>query len=152
MAYINAVTILGNLTRDPELKKLPSGTAVVNFSVATNRVWYDKDSQKQESVEFHNIVSFGKTAENIARYMSKGSQIVVQGRLETRSWDDKDSGKKMYRTEIIAEHVQFGHSPNKENRPTERRDEDDGFEGPYGSRGSQVDYPEDDINPEDIPF
>lgn len=111
--YLNKATIIGNLTRDPELKALPSGQNVASFSVATNRTWKDKDGQKQEDVEYHNIVVFGKTAENVARYMKKGSQILIEGRIQTRSWE-KD-GEKKYRTEIVAESVQFGSKPRNEN-------------------------------------
>lgn len=109
--YLNKVQLIGNLTRDPELKALPSGSKVCNFSIATNEVYYDKDKKKVESVEFHNVVAFNKTAENVAQFMKKGSQVYVEGKLHTRSWDDKDSGKKLYRTEITAERVQFGNKP-----------------------------------------
>lgn len=98
--------IYGNLTRDPELRSLPSGVKTVSFSVATNRVWTDKDGSKQEETEFHNVVGFGKQAEIIAQYMKKGSAIYVEGRMQTRSWE-KD-GEKKYRTEIVVESMQFG--------------------------------------------
>jgi len=101
--------IVGNLTKDPELKQLPSGSSVANFSVATNRTWKDKDGAKQEDVEYHNIVIFGKMAETVAQYMRKGSQLMIEGRLQTQSWE-KD-GVKKYRTEIVAESVQFGAKP-----------------------------------------
>jgi single-strand DNA-binding protein len=106
MIYINQATIIGNLVRDPELKALPSGNHVTNFSVATNRTWKDKDGKKQEDVEFHNVVAFGKQAETIAQYMKKGSQILVEGRIQTRKWE-KD-GIDRYTTEIIVEKFQFG--------------------------------------------
>ncbi len=104
--YLNKAMVYGNLTRDPEMKSLPSGQQVTSMSIATNRTWNDKDGKKQEEVEYHNIVVFGKQAENCAKYLTKGSGVYVEGRLQTRSWD-KD-GVKMYRTEIIAETVQFG--------------------------------------------
>lgn len=104
--YINSVTIYGNLTRDVELKALPSGIQVANFGVATNRNYKDKDGNKKEEVEFHNLVAFGRTAEVIAQYMKKGSAIYVEGRLQTRSWE-KD-GQKFYRTEIVVNNFQFG--------------------------------------------
>lgn len=107
----NKAIVVGNITRDPELKTLPSGSAVCNFSIATNRTWMDKSSgQKQSAVEFHNIVIFGKMAETVAQYMRKGSQLLVEGRIQTRSWEGQD-GKKNYRTEIVAESVQFGSKP-----------------------------------------
>lgn len=107
--YINKTLVYGNLTRDPEMKALPSGQNVTSMSIATNRTWNDKDGKKQEEVEYHNIVVFGKQAENCAKYLTKGSGAYVEGRLQTRSWE-KD-GVKMYRTEIIAETVQFGTKP-----------------------------------------
>lgn len=122
--YLNKATIIGNLTRDPELKNLPSGSAVANFSVATNRTWKDKESgQKKEDVEFHNVVAFGKTAELIAQYVHKGDQIYIEGRIQTRSWEKE--GQKHYRTEIVCETMQFGSKksgavvPQKEQAPDE---------------------------------
>ena len=104
---LNKVFILGNLTRDPEIKSLPSGQAVANFGVATNRIFYDKNKQKQQQVEFHNIVAFGKTAEIAQQYLKKGSMVLIEGRLRTRSWNDS-SGNKKYWTEIITESMQLG--------------------------------------------
>ena len=115
---INKVTFAGNLTRDPELKALPSGMSVVNFSIASNRSWKDKDGNKQDSTEYGNIVMFGKRAEAINNYFSKGQAIYIEGRLQTRSWD-KD-GVKMYRTEIIADEFQFvGKKVEREEAPQE---------------------------------
>ena len=141
---VNKAFVVGNITRDPELKSLPSGVKVVSFSVATNKVWKDRDGNKQERVDFHNIVAFGATAENIAKYMRKGSHIYVEGEMQTRSWDDKDTGKKMYRTEINALNVQFGNNPNK----TSGSD----TSGNRTADSSAPEYPEDDISPDDIPF
>lgn len=103
---VNLAIVCGNITRDPELKTTPTGQTVCSFSVATNKTWFDKNNQKQERVEFHNIVTWGKAAENVAKYMRKGSQIYVEGELQTRNWD-KD-GVKHYRTEINARTIQFG--------------------------------------------
>lgn len=151
--YLNKAIIIGNLTRDPELKSLPSGIKVCSFSVATNRVWKDKNGARQESADYHNVVVFGRQAETVAQYMKKGSSIMVEGRMQTRSWDDKNSGDKKYRTEIIADRTQFGprggtsagggqasagNSSQSNNAPA-----DD---------GDTIEYPEEDINPEDIPF
>jgi single-strand DNA-binding protein len=105
--FLNKAIIYGNIVRDLELKELPSGTAVCNLAVATNRKWTDKDGTKQEDAQFHNVVIFGKMAENVANYLGKGSGILVEGRLQTRSWESKD-GVKKYMTEIVAESVQFG--------------------------------------------
>jgi single-strand DNA-binding protein len=84
--YLNKAILIGNLTKDPEMKSLPSGIKVSSFSVATNRVWKDKNGAKQESVDYHNIVVFGKQAEIVSQYLKKGSSILVEGRMQTRSW------------------------------------------------------------------
>jgi single-strand DNA-binding protein len=143
--YLNKAIIIGNLTRDPELKALPSGVNVASFSLATNRTYKDKDGNKQESVDYHNIVVFGKQAENVGKYMSKGSSILIEGRMQTRSWEDKD-GVKRYRTEIIAESTQFGPRRDNDNRSTSKnttkKNEDI----------DTIDYPDEEINPDDIPF
>lgn len=108
---LNKAFIIGNLTRDPEIKTLPSGQPVVNFGVATNRRWTDPQGTRQEHAEFHNIVAFGKLAELCSQYLSKGRVAMIEGRLQTRSWQDQKSGDKRYRTEIVAENVQFGAKP-----------------------------------------
>lgn len=107
----NKSIIIGRLTRDPELKTTPNGTSIATFGVATSQKWKDKSGQKQEKTEFHNVVAWGKQGEVIGQYFVKGQEIYVEGRLETRSWDDKDSGKKMYRTEIVLERFDFGAKP-----------------------------------------
>ena len=104
--YINKVFLFGNLTRDPELRALPSGMNVVNFSLATNRVFKDRDGKKQEQTDFHNVVVFGRQADTVNQYLKKGASVFIEGRMQTRSWE-KD-GKKNYRTEVIADRVQFG--------------------------------------------
>ncbi len=108
---VNKAIIIGRLTRDPELRTTQSGRQVVSLSVATSFTYKDQSGQKQEKTEFHNVVAWGKQAEIIAQYFTKGQEIYVEGRMETRSWDDKDSGKKMYRTEIIMEKFEFGAKP-----------------------------------------
>ncbi len=150
--YLNKAMIYGNLTRDPELKALPSGMNVCSFGLATNRVYNDRDGKRQEQTEYHNIVVFGRQADTTAKYLKKGSSAFIEGRLQTRSWE-KD-GAKQYRTEIIADRVQFGPRAG---------------DGGGGGGGSYADnaatnrddsaippappsYPEEDINPEDIPF
>jgi len=142
--YINKTQILGNLTRDPELKSLPSGVKVVAFSVATNEVFI-KDGKKQEKVEYHNIIAFGKTAENIAQYMKKGSQIYVEGKNQTRSWDGPD-GKKLYKTEVLADKVQFGsHRPTTPGNASQNTDSQE-----VEQHDDVIEYPTG--NEEDIPF
>ncbi len=145
--YLNKVLIYGNLTRDPEQKALPSGMSVCSFSLATNRVYKDRDGKRQESTDYHNIVVFGRQAETCNQYLKKGAGAFVEGRLQTRSWD-KD-GQKQYRTEIVADRVQFG--------PRSGGAGGEGFSGSSASSaqkqdGGALEYPEEEINPEDIPF
>lgn len=109
--YLNKVQIIGNITKDIELKALPSGQSVTSFSVATKRTWKDNQGVKQESVDYHNVVVFGKQAEIIKQYCGKGDQIFIEGRLQTRSWET-DNGKR-YATEIVLENFQFGKKSEK---------------------------------------
>ena len=98
---VNKVTLLGNLGKDPEVKFLPSGQAVANFTIATSDRYKDKAGEWQDRTEWHNVVAYARTAEIVRDYVKKGNKVYVEGRLTTRSWDDKDSGKKIYRTEIV---------------------------------------------------
>src|SRR5438270_5377116 len=102
MASVNKVILIGNLGAKPELKYLPSGQAVCEMRIATNESFTDKNQQKQERTEWHRVVAWGKQGENCAQYLDKGRQVYVEGRLQTRSWDDKTSGEKKYMTEIVA--------------------------------------------------
>ncbi|MDD5071293.1 MAG: single-stranded DNA-binding protein [Patescibacteria group bacterium] len=101
---LNKAMIIGNLTRDPEVKNIPSGQTVATFSVATNFVWTDQSGQKQERVEFHNIVAWRRLAEICGQYLRKGAKVFIEGRIQTRDWLGQD-GVKRYRTEIIAENM-----------------------------------------------
>lgn len=150
--YLNRAIVIGNLTRDPELKALPSGMQVTTFSVATNRVYKDRDGKRQESADYHNIVVFGRQAETSSQYLKKGQTVLVEGRMQTRSWDDAN-GKKNYRTEIVADRVQFGSKGSTSGAPTAKG----GDKGPAtdfdpGFPSKDIDYPEEEINPDDIPF
>ncbi|MAF59581.1 MAG: single-stranded DNA-binding protein [Candidatus Pacebacteria bacterium] len=147
--YLNKALIIGNLTRDPELRSLPSGIQVSSFSVATNRVWKDKDGNKQEAAEFHNIVVFGRQAETVSQYLKKGSSVLVEGRLQTRSWESE--GVKKYRTEIVADRVQFGPRSAGAGAPATNESADQSAGGAK-SGGDSIEYPQEDINPDDIPF
>ena len=140
--YLNKIILIGNLTKEPELKALPSGIKVCEFSVATNRAWKDTTGQKQEAVEYHSVKAFAKTAETIAQYCKKGDSIYVEGRLETRSWE-KD-GIKHYKTEVVAEMFQFGQKA----KGNETKQE----EPKVQQKSDEIVYPEQDINPDDIPF
>jgi len=152
MPTLNKVFLIGRLTRDPELKALPSGIQVATLSVATNRRFKDKNGSWQETPDYHNVVVFGKQAETVAQYLKKGSGIFVEGRMQTRSWDGQD-GQKKYRTEIVADRVQFGpkggsssggsYSKPASGAPAPKEDE-----GP----GEAIEYPSEEINAEDIPF
>lgn len=152
--YINKAMVYGNLTRDPEKRALPSGIAVTTFSIATNRVWKDRDGARQESSDFHNIVVFGRQAETTAQYLRKGSPAFVEGRMQTRSWET--DGQKKYRTEIVADRVQFGprsasggglSAPGTPSTYTAPQTAAVG-----GGGEESIEYPEEEINPEDIPF
>lgn len=152
--YLNKALVYGNLTRDPELRAIPSGVKVATFSVATNRVWKDKAGARQESVDYHNVVVFGRQAEIVSQYLKKGSSALVEGRMQTRSWEA--DGVKKYRTEIVAERIQFG----------PRSGQGGGAAGaaakampdaPADAAGAPapadaIEYPEEEINPDDIPF
>ena len=104
---VNKVILVGNLGRDPELRSTQSGQQVASSSLATNRKWKDRDGNRQEKTEWHNIKCWGRQAEVAGQYLTKGRQIYVEGRLETSSWEDRQSGEKKYRTEIICENFQM---------------------------------------------
>lgn len=148
--YLNKVMVFGNLTRDPELRATPGGQQVCSFGLATNRTFKKADGSRGEQVEFHNIVVWGRQAETCAQYLKKGSSAYVEGRLQTRSWEG-DKGKQ-YKTEIIAERVQFGPRGSGAagaGAPAAARNAD---EAPQQAPKDAIDYPEEDINPDDIPF
>lgn len=150
--YLNKAIIIGNLTRDPELRSLPSGIKVCSFSLATNRVWKDQNGARQESADYHNVVVFGRQAETVAQYMKKGSSMLVEGRMQTRSWDDKSTGEKKYRTEIVAEKTQFGPKGGQSTGGMSTSSAGSKAPAAQGEEMDAIEYPEEDINPEDIPF
>jgi len=162
---LNKVFVLGNLTRDPEKRNLPSGNAVVSFGVATNR-FFTQEGGKQQETEFHNITAFGKLADIAVQYLRKGSMVLIEGRLRTRSWQDS-AGVKHFRTEIIADNLQLG--PRGQQGQTEYKgrniknktnDEDipvieeDAGEKPDSSRNKENDSEnkEEEIDISKIPF
>jgi single-strand DNA-binding protein len=150
----NQAIIMGNLTRDPELRSTPSGQSVASFAVATNRVWNSQTGERQEAVDFHEVVAWGKLGELASQYLSKGRKVMVVGRLQTQSWE-KD-GVKRQRTEIVASDINFLDSPR------------DGAAGESFSGGSASSAPAskpaksedvviedlgtDEVNLDDIPF
>jgi single-strand DNA-binding protein len=107
MASLNKVILIGNLGRDPEVRYLPNGEAVCNFSIATTDTWKDKQGQKQERTEWHNIVMYRRLAEIAGEYLRKGSSVYLEGRIQTRKWQDKNTGQDRYTTEIIAEEMKM---------------------------------------------
>src|SRR3990167_10293216 len=113
---LNKVFIFGRLTADPQVRQTPSGQSVSSFGVATNRVWTDKAGAKQEQTEFHNVVVWGRQAEIVGQFLTKGSSILVEGRLQTRSWQDKQ-GQQRKTTEIVADRIQLGPRPQGGPRP-----------------------------------
>lgn len=148
--YFNKAIIIGNLTRDPELKSLPSGVQIATLGVATNRVWKDKNGAKQESTDFHNVVVFGRQAETSAQYLRKGASVMVEGRIQTRSWEGQD-GKKNYRTEIVADRIQFG--PRRDGASTSQAPANTTKDaGDSAPDDAGIEYPEENVNVDDIPF
>ena len=151
---LNKVFLIGNLTRDPELKSLPSGVKVASFSIATNRSYTDSDGNRQEQADFHNIVVFGRQAETTDQYLKKGSMVMIEGRIQTRSWEQ--DGQKKYRTEIVAERVQFG--PRSGGSASSGGNSNSNYDSTKSAaiktpaKKKEIDYPEPTINPDDIPF
>lgn len=156
--YLNKVSIYGRLGRDPELRSLPAGTKVVSFTMATTESYKDKNGEKKEVTDWHNVVCFGKRAEVIAQWVKQGDMFYIEGKLKTRSWD-KD-GVKHYKTEVNVDDFKFGENnrngggagagqpakpkestpsaPSKPSAPVENLD--------------TIEYPEEEINPDEIPF
>jgi len=150
---LNKVMIIGNVTRDPESRTTPQGTNVTSFSVATNLIWTDQQGNRQEKAEFHNVVAWRKLAEICAQYLKKGSKVYIEGRLQTRSWDDPN-GVKKYRTEIVAENMIM---LDRAGASTSNQKEDD---NDFSQPDSNTDYSqpaaeevvEEEINVDEIPF
>ncbi len=138
MGGVNKVILIGNLGRDPEVRYTPSGVAVANFSIATSEEWKDKVSgQKQERTEWHRIVAWRRLGEICGEYLHKGSQVFIEGKLQTRSWEDRD-GNKRYTTEVYATTMQMLGSPNRGSKTTGQEDPGYPVEEP-------ITVPEDDI-------
>ena len=147
---LNKIFILGNLTRDPELRQTPTGQSVCTFDVATNRIWVSPNGEKNQKTEFHRIVAWGKLADICGQYLSRGRLVFVEGRIETRSWQDKNSGEKKYRTEIVAESMQMG---PRMSGGGDRVDERDAQPAPNAAGPATIEYPTgDEIEIKDIPF
>jgi single-strand DNA-binding protein len=144
---LNKVFIIGRLTVDPQVRTTPSGMEVATFGVATNRNWTDKSGEKKEATEFHNIVVWGKQASIVHQFLTKGSTIFIEGRLQTRSWEGKD-GLSRRTTEVIAERVQLGPKPSGTGKEPSFNSSDT----PLKEDMPVIDIDGDDIKPEDLPF
>lgn len=161
---LNLVLVAGRISQDAELKSLPSGQSLAKFSVATSSTWVDKDGQKKESTEFHNLTIWGKRADSLTPYLKKGTLVFIEGTLRTSSWSGED-GKKRYRTEIMVNNLQFGpksagsfakndfdSTPSK----SSKQDEDDSI--PTIQAGEEIDekdglfIDDDDVDEDEIPF
>lgn len=139
---VNKVILIGNLGSDPELRHTQSGQAVCEFRLATNEAWTDKQGQRQERTEWHRIIVWGKHGEACAKYLAKGRMAYVEGKLQTRSWEDKE-GIKRYTTEVIAQSVQFLGGGN--GQQARRDEEDDGRDWNRSDQGGASNHPDDDI-------
>ncbi|MDE2097220.1 MAG: single-stranded DNA-binding protein [Patescibacteria group bacterium] len=153
---LNKVFIIGNLTRDPELRQTPGGQAVCTLGVATNSYYTDKSGSRQTKTEYHNIVLWGRQAELANQFLAKGSNVFIEGRLQTRAWEGKD-GQQRKTTEIVGERVQFGQRPAGGGSPSVKSKET-GADHAAASDVEPVeeipviDIDADDIKPEDLPF
>ncbi len=153
---LNKVFILGRLTADPQLRTTQTGQQVTNFSIATNRVWTDKNGTKQEEVEFHNIVLWGRQAEIASQFLSKGGLALIEGRLKTRTWQDKE-GQNRKTTEIIGERLQLGpRSAQPSGGAKNFNEKPPAAENTSASQPKEelpaIDIDEEEIKPEDLPF
>lgn len=154
---LNKAMIIGNLTRDPELRNTPTGQTVATFSIATNFIWTDQSGQRQEKVEFHNIVAWRRLADICGQYLHKGSKVFIEGRLQTRDWVGQD-GVKRYRTEIIAENMimldragSAGQSSPSAEMPPVPSEPVINYDAPTASANNS-EYSEEEIRVENIPF
>ena len=156
MYSLNRATIIGNLTRDPEVKQTPSGQSICTFSVATNRSWNGQDGKKQEATDFHNVVAWGKLAEICGQYLSKGRKVYIEGRLQTHDWEGQD-GVRRYRTEIITENMIILDRPGS-GAPSGSASAGKPFSVPAFTppappmQDDPAPNPDDEIKIEDIPF
>lgn len=138
---VNKVILVGRLGRDPEVRSTPSGTTVAKFSIATDEKFTDKNGERQERTEWHNIVAWARLGEICGQYLKKGKLVYIEGSLRTDSWDDKESGQKKYRTEIVA----------REMKMLDRKGDDDGG-GSYAGAGRGTSSTQDTVEDDDVPF
>ena len=148
--------IAGRLAHTPELKTLPSGTKVANFTLVTNRVWKDGSGEKKESVEYHNCIAFGRTAETLGQYAEGGQVLLVEGRNQTTSWEDKNGGPKRYKTEVVIDMFQFGQKSTSRAEKGMKygmtpEEQEKALLGQNIELDDAIDYP-DDVSVDEIPF
>ncbi|MBI2033913.1 MAG: single-stranded DNA-binding protein [Candidatus Liptonbacteria bacterium] len=151
---LNKIFILGRLTADPQLRTTPSGQSVASFAVATNRVWTDKSGSRKESAEYHNVVAWGKQAEIASQFLTKGSMVLVEGRLQTRSWADRQ-GQQRKTTEVICERLQLGPRPGGGGTPRQSSSSSAPDSQPLPTEEVPViniEEGKEEIQPEDLPF
>ncbi|MDD4761771.1 MAG: single-stranded DNA-binding protein [Candidatus Pacebacteria bacterium] len=152
---LNKVFIIGRLTADPVIRTTPSGQSVSSFSVATNRVWTDKAGQKKEETEFHNVVVWGRQAEVAGQFLTKGSMVMIEGRLQTRTWQDKE-GQNRKTTEIISERLQLGPRPTGATSGSFSQNRKPSFENNDDIKPKEeiptIEIEADGIKDEDLPF
>lgn len=151
MASFNKVILVGNLTRDPELRYTPKGTAVAKVGLAVNRVWTNEAGEKKEEVTFVDVDCWGRTAENVGQYMRKGRPMLVEGRLKLDQWDDKETGQKRSRLGVVAESVQFLGAKPQEGDQDQQADQESTRERrasppPAATEGNP------DVQDDDVPF
>ncbi|MEK7347816.1 MAG: single-stranded DNA-binding protein [Candidatus Eisenbacteria bacterium] len=153
MAGVNKVMLIGNLGKDPEVRSTTSGQRVANFSLATSRSWTGQDGQRQEKTEWHSIVVWGKLAEICEKYLQKGKQVYIEGRIETRSWQDKE-GQTKYKTEIICEQMtMLGRAGGEKNGGEDKSVGESGYDAPRGSAPKDESYePAGNVPDDDLPF
>jgi single-strand DNA-binding protein len=153
MASLNKVLILGNLGNDPEKKEFPSGQSVVRFSVATNESWFDKTAgTRQERTEWHKVVVFGRLGDQCMQFLKKGRTVFVEGRLQTSSWEDKQSGQKRFMTEVIANTVEFIGGQGQGQGQGQGPDGGHSFDAPMAEPVGRDNPPPAAISDDDVPF
>jgi single-strand DNA-binding protein len=150
--YLNKVMLYSNLTSEPDLRSMPNGNKVVSFGLATNRSYKDATGARKEIADFHNVVAFGKLAEIFAQWLKKGKPVYIEGRIQTRSWDDANGGGKKYRTEIIAENFQFGAAGKPGDSSSSQDEKENSPKGEGLEELDTIDYGDSEVNPDDIPF
>ena len=153
VAGVNKVILIGNLGKDPEVRATTTGQRVANFSLATSRSWTGQDGQRQEKTEWHSIVVWGKLAEICEKYLQKGKQVYIEGRIETRSWQDKE-GQTKYKTEIICEQMtMLGRAGGEKNGGDDKSGSEGGYDAPRGSAPKDESYePAGNVPDDDLPF